>query len=312
MVSVSVALVAIRGTCMDATVSHRPAFSWACLYTPRVVPASFQNLRALRVINIAAVGFALASVVVASVGPELDRLNGHPSPMIAPYGFPTLVCGMLWAWLVRRPATVGNTRLRRGWVASVPLAALNAGLTAALDFRRFDPGTFLMEFVFTAVLGVIVWGPALVATLLCFGLPIARAQKLAKQGLAGEERGERIVGLTCAAISAIGLALASTPAPSWSHGGSTLWTARALGILGFLAGATSTILASARASRRRAFVADAEAGKVPGYRVEATDDGKVLVRIVAQGKGYRVADFEEEVFELDAAGEATRPRQAEG
>ena len=37
----------------------------------------------------------------------------------------------------------------------------------------------------------------------------------------------------------------------------------------------------------------------------------MLVRIVAQGKGYRVADFEEEVFDLDAEGEAKRPRQAQ-
>ena len=33
------------------------------------------------------------------------------------------------------------------------------------------------------------------------------------------------------------------------------------------------------------------------------------MRVVSQGEGYRVADFEEELFELDAQGEATRPRQ---
>jgi hypothetical protein len=43
-------------------------------------------------------------------------------------------------------------------------------------------------------------------------------------------------------------------------------------------------------------------------RVDATEEGKVLVRIVAQGKGYRVADFEEDVFELDEHGEAVRPK----
>ncbi len=84
-----------------------------------------------------------------------------------------------------------------------------------------------------------------------------------------------------------------------------------LGLLGLLAGASSTGLALAREARRRTFVADAEAGKVPGYRIEPTAEGKVLVRIVAQGKGYRVADFEEEVFELDAEGEAMRPKHGE-
>ena len=279
-----------------------------------MVPASFQNLRALRVINIAAVGFALASVVAALLGPVLDSMTGHLSAVSAPCSFPTLVCGMLWAWLLRRPATIGSTRLRRGWAASVPLAMLNSGLTAAICIdlgSAFDPIRFLLMIAMGAAIGVVVWAPALAATLVCFGLPIARAQKLAKQGLAGEERGERIVGLTCAAISAVGLALTLTSAPSWSHGGANLWIGRTLAILGLLAGATSTILAGARASRRRAFVAAAEAGKVPGYRIEATDEGKVLVRIVAQGKGYRVADFEEEVFDLDAEGEAKRPRQVE-
>ena len=52
---------------------------------------------------------------------------------------------------------------------------------------------------------------------------------------------------------------------------------------------------------------------VKGYRVDTTDEGKVLVRIAAQGKGYRVADFEEEeVFELDAQGEALRPKHRDG
>jgi hypothetical protein len=37
----------------------------------------------------------------------------------------------------------------------------------------------------------------------------------------------------------------------------------------------------------------------------------VLVRIVSEGKGYRVADFEEEVFELDAEGEAMRPKHVD-
>ena len=279
-----------------------------------MVPASFQNLRALRVINIAAVGFALASMVGALLGPVLDSMNGHMVVESAPCSFPTLVCGMVWAWLLRRPATNGKTQLRRGWAASVPLAMLDSGLTAAICFDfagASEPGRFLLIFGTGAAIGAMAWVPALMVTMVCFGLPIARAQKLAKQGLAGEERGERIVGLACAVISAVGLALTLPATPSWIYDSTNVWITRTLAILGFLAGATSTVLASARASRRRAFVADAEAGKVPGYRIEATDEGKVLVRIVAQGKGYRVADFEEEVFELDAEGEAKRPRQAE-
>jgi hypothetical protein len=86
---------------------------------------------------------------------------------------------------------------------------------------------------------------------------------------------------------------------------------RALALFGALLGGSAAALALAREARRRRFVADAEAGKVAGYRVDPTDEGKVLIRVIAQGKGYRVADFEEDIFELDAEGEATKPKQLE-
>jgi hypothetical protein len=222
---------------------------------------------------------------------------------------------LLWAWLLRRPGTVGKTSIRWGWVASIPLAMLNAGLTLALLMnasKSFDLGRFLLAGLFGATFGVILWLPALLATLVCFGLPIARAQRLAKKGLAGEERGEWIVGLTCLVMSAVGLLIAfgADPHPNLD-GNPEVLLPRLFALLGLLAGATSTGLARAREARRRSFVAEAEAGKIPGYRIEATEEGKVLVRIVSQGKGYRVADFEQEVFELDAEGEAMRPKHVD-
>jgi hypothetical protein len=210
---------------------------------------------------------------------------------------------------------VGNSSFRWGWAASAPLAIVNASIASGLlfvfDGGHPNAGRFLLGAILGATAGAIVWIPALVVTLVCFGIPIASAQRLAKRGLAGEERGEWMVGMACVAMSLLGLLLSFVArVPPWDHEPG-LWISRAFAMLGIFGGGAATLLARAREARRRRFVADAEAGKTPGYRVDATDEGKVLVRIVSQGEGYRVADFEEELFELDAEGAATRPKHLE-
>jgi hypothetical protein len=282
-----------------------------------MIPPPFRTLRALEVLNIGAVALALAGVtgVVLTLAVHNAGADGAISAFA---GAPTLVCGLLWAWLLRRPATVGESSIRWGWVASIPLAMANAGLTLSTLVAltsSVDLGKGLFAAFLGATFGAIVWVPALLATLVCFGLPIAWAQRLAKKGLAGEERGEWIVGLVCALMSLVGLIISYVWAPKLrvgGIGGTGIGAPRLIALLGLVAGVASTTLARAREARRRAFVADAEAGKIVGYRIDATDEGKVLVRVVSQGKGYRVADFEEEVFELDAEGEATRPTRAKG
>ena len=62
---------------------------------------------------------------------------------------------------------------------------------------------------------------------------------------------------------------------------------------------------------RRAFVSDVEAGRVEGYRVKDVPEGRVLVRVVHQGEGYRVANFTEEIYLLDEEGRATEARALE-
>lgn len=272
-----------------------------------MVPTSFQTPRTLAVLNTGAVGLALAAVVAPVFGVVVSY-----DPLGAYAGLPTLLCGVLWAWLLRRPQTVGRTSIRWGWVTSIPLAMLNAGLSCGLLMTigaHPTPERFLGGMVLGATFGVIIWLPSLLATLLCFGVPIARAQRLAKNGLAGAEHGEWIVGFVCVTMSVVGLLLSLTMDQAPMRVDETqFWMAYLFGILGALAGASSTTLAWLRGVRRRAFVAAAEAGNVKGYRVDTTREGKVLVRVAAQGKGYRVADFEEEVFELDAQGEALRPK----
>ena len=55
---------------------------------------------------------------------------------------------------------------------------------------------------------------------------------------------------------------------------------------------------------------EVEKGAVAGYRVDAAPEGKVLVRVKSMGEGYRVANFEEEIYTLDEAGEARRAMSA--
>lgn len=280
-------------------------------YARRVIPGPFQTRRALKILNVGAVGLALAAVTSAVLTGMLHEPAGATSLAT---GIPTLLVGSLWAWALRRPGTVRNTSFRWGWVASMPLAMLNGALASGalmgfagpqVDMERFFLGAFL-----GATVGSLIWFPALVGTLICFGVPIAWGQRLAKQGLAGEERGEWIVGLICLVMSLLGLFLSFEAYGAIAARDLVgVWMTRGFGVLGALAAATSTGLAFAREARRRRFVADAEAGQVPGYRIEPTDEGKVLIRVVSRGEGYRVADFEEEVFELDAQGQATRPKE---
>ena len=284
-----------------------------------MVPASFQTHRALKILNVGAVGFALAAVVAAAFTGMFDS---DASSLVT--GIPTWILGTVWAWVLRVPKGVGNSSFRWGWVASMPLAILNAAIAAGLLFgfgmegsheaHAFDAGRFVYGALLGGTLGVFVWLPALIATMVCFGVPIAWAQRLAGKGLAVEERGEWIVGLVCVVMSLVGLTLSL----GWTHPHDTqaalagALVTRGFATLGAFAGAASTALAFAREARRRRFVADAEAGNVAGYRVDPTEEGKVLVRIVAQGNGYRVADFEEEIFDLDARGEAVHAKRLEG
>ncbi len=156
------------------------------------------------------------------------------------------------------------------------------------------------------------WFPALLATLLFFGLPIHRARKVAERGLAGEERGELLVGAACGLVSAavVGFVVFMRHRDSahFHYAGHQMafLVASGLAAIGGASGLFAALLALARDSRRRAFVARVSAGSEVGYRIDATPEGKALVRVTSQGEGYRVADFEERIADLDARGEITR------
>ncbi len=252
----------------------------------------FESSRALSALSTLGVGLALAGAASSAILRVLGETGGsHPSWRI---GLPTLVLGTVWAWGLRlRPSN--RPRAVTGWVASVPLAAVNAGISCALVL---EPGGSTLgsvgAFFAGAIVGSIVWVPALLVTLLCFGLPLAWARRAAAQGLMGEERGEAVVGLATVVVSVLGACVwVDTPALS-------------LSLLGLLAGGGVACLAAARHHRRSQFVDAAEAGKMAGFRVESRAGRRALVRVAAGREGYRAADVDIEVLLLEPAPSARR------
>lgn len=155
-----------------------------------------------------------------------------------------------------------------------------------------------------ASVGVFVWGPALVVTLVLFGLPLYYAQRAADRGLRSEDRGERVVAIASAVISA--LALVGALVMKTSSLALVAYVATSLGGLG--AGLAAAVYATLRERRRRAFVAKVGTGEAEGYRIDTRPDGPaLLVRVAAeQGGYYRAPRLAEPVVELDEQGEAKR------
>jgi len=146
---------------------------------------------------------------------------------------------------------------------------------------------------------------------------LAHAQRLAKRGLGGEERGERVVGLACLVLGLVALVAAALQRPGFDveHGvESALWTSfsllglglfKIISVLAVGCGGSSFILAVMREAKRRAFIERVESCQEPGFRVEPTARGKVLLRIPAVDS-YRVDSSGEEVFALNASDRAAR------
>ncbi len=272
-------------------------------------PRAFRSQRLLGALNVAGVGLSLASLAGLLVGPMLGGdMSAHPTPLVVT----TAVMGGATAMLLRWRRTVGEGQLRWGWLLSFFTAWLNAVLvlvasSVVRDGHLPSPGELAFLVFATTIFGALLWVPAWMVSLVLFGAPIARAQSLASRGLAGEERGERVIATAVIALSAVALLgfVTRTPHPVGGVVGVTA-------LVGLLAGLAAGSGAWQRERQRRALVAEAEEGRAPGYRVESVPEGKVLVRLArpADGEhGYRVADIDEELYALDEQGLAVGARR---
>lgn len=302
------------------------------------LPAFFRSLRWLRGLNTLGVGCALGAIVGVWFG---NHSGGtiFSEPTALGTALSTLGVGTLWVAVLRR--LKDPHRLRSSILVSIPLAILNS--TLAFVLVQQPPGlikvlsSFLGGLLLSATIGVIFWVPGLLFTLLVFGLPIAWSQRQARKGLAGEERGEAALGGIVVLLSILALAMGVERSPSSQRhilemsfsddlleaqpmGGppsyrapdsQATWALAAMSASGLLLGSTALALSWQRERRRRRFVSDAQDGKIQGYRVDATNEGKVLVRVAVPGsEAYRALTMEdEELFALDEQGLATRPAQ---
>lgn len=87
------------------------------------LPDAFRAPRLLRWLNVVAVGFSLASATGVTLGAIFDAPRVEHAVGLASCAS-TLVFGILWARIVR--VRVG--KFPAGWVAAIPLAAINAGV----------------------------------------------------------------------------------------------------------------------------------------------------------------------------------------
>lgn len=259
---------------------------------------AFASTRLLTRLNAVSMPCSLAALTTHGL-----RWMQPPSWAVA---VPTLLAAYLWLRLFR-----SGRALHKVFILAVPIAAGNAALSAALTFADFGnsrleqaAGRFVGGLIMGPLAGVLVWLPALLLVLLFYGLPLSRARRLSERGLSGSERGELMVGLISALLT---LPIWLWPGSGGGHGGYEPLTCVLAGAA-VCAGVAASILASERGVRRREFVRKVSAGEVAGFRVEDTEQGTALVRIVDNGQGYRVADFHEELCTLDAEGEVRELR----
>ncbi len=272
----------------------------------------FQKLHAIRWLNMAAFTFTLSAFVGVAFSPHRVNVVGGEFPLACSVA--TLFVGPLWAHTLRKypVAWTGSPRVGRALaillaMGNGALAGIFVGVLDASNLRDLVIGSGVGGML-GATFGALFWIPTLFATLVLFGLPTAWASALAKRGLRGEERGEMIVGalscLTSAALFALTFLLPPHQRSDSFAGDSfytetPVWMLRAFASAAVLLGAFSATFARKRDRLRQAFVADAASGKIPGFRVDATRAGNVLVRYERSLSAYRGSDVEEEVFAID-------------
>lgn len=275
------------------------------------LPNAFRAPRLLRNLNVAAVGFSLAAcagaVFAGLLGPSFSLSDDSPVRAFpagritvgVATGLSTLAFGLVWARVVR----IRSGKFPIGWLAAVPLAALNAGTALGLVMAGEGHGSdFFGGLLLGVTIGAILWIPALMVTLVCFGLPLHLAMKAADDGLGSEDRGERTVGVAAACFALLAL-LVST---GIQHRQDELIVLASLAVIGAVTGTASAIYATTRERKRRLFLGDVERGVAEGYRVTQAEGQAVLVRVTRTPEIYRGADLEEPVALLDESGDATR------
>ena len=270
-----------------------------------MAPWTFRELRTIRVLNVLGVALGLTALVLRVVDYQGNWVVESYAP--TPLGLVAVVAVSLVASVsLRGRSRVANSTLRWGWLGFTAIfMAASVGLSVASDVARFNVTPPVGMLVVSGLGAALLGGIASLFPLALLGLPVAHAQSLARKGLAGEERGERIVGIgaaLAAALVAVQLMVSRSYYPSLSELLPVVPAA-----LSILLGLVAAFLANGRERSRTTFVKEVEAGRVAGYRIDPTEKGKVLVRVTAPPQdSYREAERHEALVELDEEGAALR------
>lgn len=257
--------------------------------------------------NVLGAGLALMALALRFVayGGSWQAINFALTPL----GIAIVAAWSLAASLsLRGRSRIGKSVLRWGWLGFLALfMAACAVLAVASDQSRLGVAPPVAAVVLSAFGAAMFGGVAALVPLGFLGLPIAHAQALARKGLAGEERGERLVAIGAALASAmIGVQLMLSRADQFGQSELLPIVPTEMSIL---LGLAAAFLARGRERSRAVFVREVEAGRVEGYRVDLTAKGKVLVRVIAptHPDPYRDAERHDALIELDEQGAALHP-----
>jgi hypothetical protein len=274
------------------------------------VPWSFRSTCLSRVLTTVAVGCSLAQPEFYPSLADSGRYYGA----VFVRGLSAAMLGMAGVALLR-PEDAGAGRFWRRCLWLLPLVLVHATVAswASISAGRLPMWQDAWAAAQTAI-PPSYWWPALLYPIVFYAIPMVWSHGLAKNGLASAERGDKVVAVAAIAASLFSWVMLPVVAGdflcesffAWSKSFCEVeWEGVAgaafldsLTIVGLLAGTAAFVLVLVRASKRRAFMKRAEAGQMPGYRVEARGKGKALLRMVERGDAYRAGD-EEIYIDLD-------------
>jgi hypothetical protein len=286
----------------------------------------------LRQLNVAAAGLVLAAVVSVVFGRLMGGAENFFSMALVAGGL-SLLPGLGWGrWARKREkawkkpltwAIGGVFSAAQSWILMGFLILLDGDFGHGLDY--LTDRWLTTKFRYELFLGF-VGASAVAFPMSLLFLLFYMVDQRSGRGLASEERGDTLFGLTAALLSVAALWIAlrcslgrtadSFLGPEGVLGfrssGLNLAGKAWVGLvplLGLATGVTAAAWSAWRAGQRWRFVAGVKSGKLSGYRVEVTARGRVLVRVASHDPGYRGAEVDEEIVDLDDVA-PTMPRAA--
>lgn len=252
------------------------------------LPTALRPMPTLRSLTALAVGLSMAAPTTALFGDGFANTDPTGTTLA------TVSCGALWAWLVLPDPRQGRAPTLTSFAVAIPLAILNASLSAASLFAKDGvAGHHLGDLVSSlvggalagATFGAVYWIPGLVLTLLWFGLPLRAARAWARRGLDDAE-----TGLGLVAVAAALPALATVLIAKGSAAGALV------GVVATTLAAALVALVFARRIRRVGYLDEVGRGRVPGVRLERTRTTTRLVAHHELAEPYRANAAPDEVL----------------